>query len=424
MQYTIVMPKLSPTMESGQIVKWHKKIGEFVKEGDLLFDVNTDKATIEYRSPEEGFLRKIYTQENQAAARGASVAILTSTLDEKIDDAVSSPPAFSVEKKETMQKVEETAEIPSPSQPSFVPEPPLETVSFQESSWEFHKRALASPLARRLAQQEGLDLESTTGSGPDGMVVSRDLLGARKKTPFAFCEKTRPEIPAGSYVEEKPSLMRQVIGKRLQEAKSFIPHFYVTQEIQMSLLVEIRKELKSAEIDVTVNDCIVKAAALALRENPHVNSGFHSVNQTIIRFQTIDIAVAVSLPEGLITPIIRYADYKNLSQISQEIKALSLRAKEGKLRPEEYKGGSFTISNLGMYGIHDFQAVLNPPQAAILAVGAIEDKPLVSEGALVAGKVLTVALSADHRVVDGRDAALFLGSLKKFLENPSFLLLG
>jgi pyruvate dehydrogenase E2 component (dihydrolipoamide acetyltransferase) len=428
MPFTILMPKLSPTMEEGQIVRWHKKEGDLVKEGDLLFEVGTDKATVEYSAPEEGYLRKILALDGAMVALGKPVAIFTKSLQEPIEGFALSTPKDLPKKEETLVKEEKKKQLPSLAitlqGPTFAVEPPLSHLFFEEKNSEFHERILASPLARKLAQEQGLDLKSVKGSGPDGRIMSRDLSKAEKESIVSFRSKGSCSFAAGSYEEEKLSPMRQVIAKRLQEAKTFIPHFYLVQEIDASLLVEVRTELKNANIDVTFNDFIIKAAALSLREQPHVNSGFHSEHQTMIRFKTIDIALAVAMEGGLITPIIRFADYKNLGQISSEVKELVARAKEGKLKVEEYKGGSFTISNLGMYGTSEFMAILNPPQAAILAVGAIEDKPVIKANNVVSGKTLKLVLSADHRVVDGSDAALFLKEMKKFLENPALLLIG
>lgn len=217
--------------------------------------------------------------------------------------------------------------------------------------------------------------------------------------------------------------MRKVIGQRLQQSKTFIPHFYVSQDIDAEPMMHVREQLKNMGHKITFNDLIVRAAALALREHPEMNSGFNSANNSLIRFKTIDISIAVSVPAGLITPIVRYADFKNLGQISSEIRLLAQKAKEGKLSREEYSGGSFTISNLGMYGVSSFAGIINPPQAAILSVAGIEDKPVVKAGEVQAGKVMNVTLSADHRVVDGTDGAKFLKALQKYLENPSILLL-
>jgi pyruvate dehydrogenase E2 component (dihydrolipoamide acetyltransferase) len=217
--------------------------------------------------------------------------------------------------------------------------------------------------------------------------------------------------------------MRKIIGQRLQEAKTFIPHFYVTQEIDAERLISVRNELAAIGIKITYNDLVIRACALALKEHPEMNTGFNSVTQSIIQFKTIDIAIAVSLESGLITPIIRHADFKNVGQISSEVKNLAKRAREGKLAREEYVGGSFTVSNIGMFGVGEFKAIINPPQAAILAVGGILDQPIVKEGKVVPGKVMKCTLSADHRVLDGTDAAKFMKTLQKFLENASLLLL-
>ena len=235
-------------------------------------------------------------------------------------------------------------------------------------------------------------------------------------------EKHPPSLQE-PYEEESLTPIRKVIAQRLQEAKSFIPHFYVSQEIKAEALFEIREQLRNWEIKLTYNDFVVRACALALRKHPNVNSGFNTANNSLIRFKTIDIAIAVSIPIGLITPIVRHADYKNLGELSTEVRQLAKRAKDGKLDPQEYKGGSFTISNLGMYGITDFQAIINPPHAAILAVSGILDRPVIRNGNVVPGKVMNMTLSADHRVVDGVAAAQFLKTVQAYLENPAGLLL-
>jgi pyruvate dehydrogenase E2 component (dihydrolipoamide acetyltransferase) len=231
-----------------------------------------------------------------------------------------------------------------------------------------------------------------------------------------------PSHKPGSFEEEKLSPMRQVIARRLQEAKTFIPHFYVQQNVNVEALTQLREQLINKGIKLTLNDFVVRACALALREHPEVNSGFNSVNNTIIRFKTIDVCVAVAVNEGLITPIVRHADYKNLGELSVEIRSLAAKAKEGKLQQHEYKGGSFTVSNMGMYGINDFFPIINPPQAAILAIGGIHSTPIVKDGQIVAGKIMGISLSADHRVVDGAIASKFIKSVQDFLENPAILL--
>jgi pyruvate dehydrogenase E2 component (dihydrolipoyllysine-residue acetyltransferase) len=273
-----------------------------------------------------------------------------------------------------------------------------------------------------LAKEKKLDLSTVKGTGPNQRIMSRDLAKAQPSALTHFGHRETPSLPPGSYEELPLSPMRKVIGQRLQESKSFIPHFYVTQTIDAEPLVTIREQLKNQEVKLTINDFIVKASAWALRQHSVINSGFNSATQSIIQFKTIDIAVAVSVEGGLVTPIIRHVDYKNLGEIALEVRSLAQKAREGKLAPQEYKGGSFTISNLGMYGVTEFQAILNPPQAAILAVSGIQEVPVVRNGAVIPGKTLNLTLSVDHRVIDGVAAALFLQTLKKMLENPSILL--
>lgn len=239
----------------------------------------------------------------------------------------------------------------------------------------------------------------------------------------AFGLRESPSIAPGTYEEETMSPMRKIIGQRLQESKSFIPHFYVQQTIDAQPMISIREQLANNGVKVTFNDFVIRACALTLKNHPNVNSGFNSLNQTIIRFKTIDIAVAVSVNGGLITPIVRHADFKNLGELSVEVKDLAKRAKESKLEAHEYKGGSFTISNLGMYGVTDFQAIINPPQAAILAVSGIQDAAVVKNGHVVAGKTMNIQLSVDHRVIDGVAAAEFIKALQKLLESPAVLLM-
>ncbi|MFV0339267.1 MAG: dihydrolipoamide acetyltransferase family protein, partial [Parachlamydiaceae bacterium] len=266
-------------------------------------------------------------------------------------------------------------------------------------------------LAKKLAEKQGVDLSAVQGSGPRGRIVAKDLESAQPKR----SEEAVQELPL--------SPVRKVISQRLQEAKSTIPHFYVTMKIDAENLVEFREHLSKLEVKVSFNDCIVKACALALREHPVVNSGFHASKNAILQFNTIDVSVAVDTPSGLITPIVTSADHKSISEISAEIRALAQKAKAGKLAPAEFQGGSFTVSNLGMFGVESFAAILNPPQAAILAVGGILDEAVVKNGVVRPGKVMHLTLSADHRVVDGVKAAEFLGTLKKILEQPIALLI-
>lgn len=436
MPFTLNMPKLSPTMEEGTIVKWHKKPNEFIEAGDLLLEVATDKATVEYNALDGGWLRQVLVQEGEEAVVNQPIAILTEGQNESLEgyqvpkqaaeesQAASKEDLSQEEKKPAAEEVQvKQHKGTALQQPVFVPEPPLKNYVFEYPTQTLEKRVFASPLAKKIAKEKRLDLATVKGSGPNGRIMKRDLEKAQPAGRLAFSHRRAPQEAPGTYEERPLSPMRKVIGQRLQEAKSFIPHFYVRQEIDAAPLISIREQLKQGEVKVSVNDLIVKACAMTLKEHPEVNTGFHSGNQTIIQFKTIDIAVAVALPNGLITPIVRHADFKNLGELAIEIRTLAQKAKEGKLEPESYKGGSFTISNLGMYGITDFQAILNPPQSAILAVGGIQDVPILKENGVILGKKMSLTLSVDHRVIDGVVAATFMQSLKKYLENPAVLLI-
>jgi pyruvate dehydrogenase E2 component (dihydrolipoamide acetyltransferase) len=432
MPFTLTMPKLSPTMEEGTIAKWRKKEGEYVNAGDVLFEVATDKATVEHSALDAGFLRKILIREGEPAIVNQPLAILTEKKEESIEGY---QPEGELPKKaqpipQEAPSKESAEPAPRPSlqagsmaQPSFTPEPPLAHYSFSGPEGILEGRISASPLAKKLAKQERIDLTTIKGTGPHGRIMSRDLERGQPAARVTFGRRETPTIPPGTYEEVPLSPMRKIIGQRLQESKMFIPHFYTTQEVIVDKMFSLRAELSTAGLKVSYNDFILRATALALREHPDVNSGFNSVQQSLIRFKTIDISVAVSVAAGLITPIIRHADFKNLGQLSSEMKVLAAKAHGGKLMREEYTGGSFTVSNLGMYGISEFVAIINPPQAAILAVGGIEERALVKEGKVVPGKTMRLTLSADHRVLDGTGAAKFLKTLQSYLENPSLLLL-
>lgn len=431
MPFTLTMPKLSPTMEEGTIAKWHKKAGDKVEEGELLLELATDKATVEYNALDGGWLRKIVVPEGKNAVVNQAIAVFTENKEESIEGyqptGIQPETVKSVaEKRPEKAAAEEQVPIPKTGvlqQPAFVPEKPLEGYEYLSPIEEFEHRVFASPLAKKLAREKGLDLSTVKGTGPGHRIVCQDLERAQPSGTVAFGRREGPSIAPGTYEEESLSPMRKVIGQRLQESKSFIPHFYVQQTVDAQPLVTIRDQLVNMGIKVTFNDLMIRACALVLRQHPGVNSGFNTTNQSIIRFKTIDISVAVSLPTGLITPIIRHTDYKNVGEISLEVRSLAKRAKEGKLEMHEYKGGSFTISNLGMYGVTDFQAIINPPQAAILAVSGILDSPVIKNGMVVAGKTMNMTLSVDHRVIDGVAAAEFLKTLKQVVENPAALLI-
>jgi pyruvate dehydrogenase E2 component (dihydrolipoamide acetyltransferase) len=431
MPFTVTMPKLSPTMEEGTIIKWHKKPNDAVRSGELLLDVGTDKATIEYQALDGGYLRQILVKEGSMAQVGQAIAVFTVSPNESLEGFQIEPVPLTP----PQEKPAVACPVPSKPQqaaspssailesPAFAPEPPLQQYSFAFPKEAGAGRIAASPLAKKLALERGLDLTTVKGSGPKGRVVSRDLAMAQPDRRTAFGRRETPDTIPGTYEEVPLTQIRKVIGQRLQQAKTFIPHFYIRQEIDAEPLTKIRSQMKNYQIEATINDFIIRAAALSLREHPMVNSGFHATHQSIILFKTVDIAVAVSVEGGLITPIIRHADYKNLGEISVEMKQLARKARENALETHEYKGGSFTITNLGMYQVTEFISIINPPQSSILAVGGIEDCVRIQPNAMPsAGKKMNLTLSCDHRVVDGAIAAQFIKCLQKYLENPAVLL--
>lgn len=413
-------------MEEGTIAKWVVKVGDYIDVGDVMMEVSTDKATVEHTAIDSGFLKKILVSEGEEAFVNQPIAVLTETKDESIEGYAPEgyipvvKPAAAVEVASVAQQQKVVAPM---GQAEFAPEAPLEGYQFEHRVEASAERLKASPLARKMAKEKGLDIATVAGSGPGGRVVKEDLELALPAGDFVMGKREMPKDAPGSYVEEKLTQIQKTISQRLQQAKMFIPHFYVEQNVNADALTALREQLVNLNIKVSVNDCIVRACALALRKHPDVNSGFNSVNNTIIRFKTIDISVAVSTPSGLITPIVRHADHKNIEEISIEVRALAQRAKEAKLEAHEYKGGSFTVSNLGMYGVTSFKAIINPPQAAILAVSGIHEAPVMRDGTIGVGKVMKITLSADHRVIDGVAAAKFLNTVKYYLENPASLLL-
>ncbi len=424
MAILLKMPKLSPTMESGVIVKWRKKEGEQVKAGEVLIEVATDKATVEHEALDDGWLRRVLVKEGDEAQVNQPIAIVTVDANESIEGVQVEAPAKPVEEVQESAPESERPKISGKElvQPGFAPEPPLENYRFSHSREAIQGRVRASPLARKMAAEKNLDLTSVQGTGPGGRIMSVDLAKAQPAAEASFAPGYAPQVAPGTFEEEKLTPMRKAIGQRLQAAKTFIPHYYVRRSVQVDALVSVRDQLDVTGIKVSLNDFIIRACALALRKHPKVNSGYNSVNQTIIRYQTIDVCVAVSMEDGLITPVIWHADHKNLGEISSEIRYLAKRAREGKLQPHEYKGGSFTVSNLGMFGVDEFSAVINPPQGAILAVGAVMDQAVIRGGKAVPGKVLNLVLSSDHRVIDGAVAAQFLQTVKLYLENPAVLI--
>ena len=390
MPIILTMPKLSPTMEAGTLAKWHVKEGEEVQVDQLLMEVSTDKATVEYNAIDSGFIRKIIVQEGGDAKVNQPIAILTETKDEDISNVQ----LQESKKPQILSQVEVKVQEEPKVQPS--------------------QKIFASPLAKVMAKEKGLDLTNVIGTGPSGRIMSRDLANLSKQPPAAMGD---------SFLKEQLTPIRKVIAERLQQAKATIPHFYVKEEIDATQLIASRHQLKEQGLPITLNDLIVKGAALALKKHMDVNCGFDPQDKTILRFQTIDISIAVDSPLGLITPIITRTDQKSVTEISEDVKGLVRKAKAGKLQPHEFQGGSFTVSNLGMFGTLEFSAIINPPQGAILAVGAAIAKPRFINETLQKRDILTVTLSVDHRVIDGALAARFLNTLKMILESPAILLI-
>jgi pyruvate dehydrogenase E2 component (dihydrolipoamide acetyltransferase) len=404
MPFTLCMPKLSPTMTEGTIAKWHKAVGQHVDADELIIEIATDKATIEHHLPDPGWLRQILAKEGDRIAVGRPLAILSADEKEPISGYV---PQEVVIEGELF-----SASAPQPS--------PIVFAAVQTSVSAEEQRIAASPLAKKLSSRDGISLVGIRGTGPGGRIMSRDLEGLRpKKAPEALSFP----LPEGGTLQSLTP-MRQTIGRRLQYSKSNIPHFYVSSNVEVSDLVVRREELKSLGLHVTINDFLIKATSLALIAHPSLRCSYLPDRLSVFQHDHADIAVAVSLPGGLITPIVFQAETKSLLDISKEIRLLAEKAKAGKLQSQEYAGGAFTISNLGMFGIDEFVAIINPPQVAILAIGAISDIPVVKGGSIASGKVLTLTVSADHRAVDGTDAAAFLRTMKELLQDPATLIKG
>jgi pyruvate dehydrogenase E2 component (dihydrolipoamide acetyltransferase) len=434
MATNILMPALSPTMTEGTLARWLKKEGEQVKAGDVIAEIETDKATMEVEAVDEGVLGKILVADGTAGVKvNEPIAVLVEE-GETVPSAAAPAPAL---KPAAAAPEPAKAEAPAAA-PVAAPAPVANGHAHGD------ERIFASPLARRMAQQAGIPLSSLKGSGPNGRIVKADVEAARGGTapapvavaasaPAAAAPVAKP-APAPAAPITAPhrlvpnSGMRKVIARRLTEAKQTIPHFYVSMDIELDALLKLRGELnaKSAKdgpgaYRLSVNDFIIKAAALTLRRIPTVNASYTEDN--VILYDDVDISVAVSIPDGLITPIIRRADQKGLAAISSEMKDLAARAREGKLKLEEFQGGGFSISNMGMYGVSEFAAVINPPQAGILAVAAGQQRPVVRDGALAIATVMTCTLSVDHRVVDGALGAEWLAAFKAIVEEPLSLML-
>lgn len=418
MAIEVLMPALSPTMTEGALARWLKKEGDTVSSGDVLAEIETDKATMEVEAVDEGILGRILVPEGtQGVAVNTPIAILVAE-GESIPDTLDIPSA-----KPSQPATQTAAASPVPSAKPQAAEPTKPANKPQN-------KVFASPLAKRIAKQKGLDLSQITGSGPNGRIVRKDVENANGKPQKVASAPSSAAVasPSGGSQIVPHSTMRKVIARRLTEAKSTIPHFYVSVDIELDALMTLRSQLNATSPEegpeafkLSVNDMLVKAAAVALKRIPTVNASF--TEETMILHDDVDISIAVSIPDGLITPIVRQADKKSLRQISQETKDLVKRARAGKLKPEEFQGGTFSISNMGMYGVKDFSAIINPPQAAILAIAAGRKQPVVKGNELAVATVMTVTLSVDHRVVDGSVAAEWLSAFRSVVESPLTLVI-
>ncbi len=432
MAINILMPALSPTMTEGTLARWLKKEGDPIKAGDVIAEIETDKATMEVEAVDEGILGKILVPDGTEGV------------------AVNAPIAILVEKGEAVPSGAPVA-APKPAGPAPTPVPaaapaPAPTPVAAVAVAAAGDRIVASPLAKRIAMQAGIDLHGVIGTGPGGRIIKVDVEAAQKggaksapasasapsaapapaTTPAPAPKAPAPAITA-PHTAVPNSSVRKVIARRLSEAKATVPHFYVSMDVEIDALLKLRADLnaKSPKGDgafkLSVNDFVIKATAAALRRIPRVNASY--TEDATILYDDVDISVAVSIADGLITPIIRKADQKGLATISNEMKDLAARAKAGKLKPEEFQGGGFSISNMGMYGVSNFAAIINPPQAGILAVAAGQQRPVVKDGALAIATVMTCTLSVDHRVVDGALGAEWLAEFKRIVEDPLSLLL-
>ncbi len=416
MAIVINMPRLSDTMTEGVVAKWHKSVGDKVSEGDLLAEIETDKATMEFEAfpGQEGILLYIGTGEGEMSPVDTVLAILgeegedieslkggSGPIEEPVKEEVPAP-----------TPVEEAPAPAAPAAPVATPAPAAPIVVPSDGSVK------ASPLARKLASERGIDLNMLQGSGDHGRIIKRDVDSFNP----AFHTSAQPGInaaPAGveNYTDTPVSQMRKVIAKRLSESKFSAPHFYITMDINMDRAIDARKALNAnGDTKISFNDLVIKSCALALKKHPAINSAW--MGDSIRQSDHVHIGVAVAVEDGLLVPVLRHADLMPLSHISASVKDLAGKAKDKKLQPADWEGNTFTISNLGMFGIEEFTAIVNPPDAAILAVGGIKQVPVVKDGAVVPGNVMKVTLSCDHRVIDGASGAAFLQTVKGFLENP------
>ncbi len=432
----VIMPKLSPTMEEGQISRWLKKEGDKVSMGEPLAEIDTDKATMEMQALANGVLRKIIINEGQSAPLGQLIAIIAEPNEDIASMMSEAPAAAPAKQEQPKQEPTQRQEQEKPAaQPARQPQAKAAAASAAPAPRPVDNgqpasdsaRMIVSPLAARMAAEAGIDLRSLQGSGPGGRIIKRDIEAAISQPkaepsfPRAVSPGQVPQIGASAYRDEPASEIRKTIAKRLVTSLGPVPHFFLTTEIEMDRAAEMRRGINALDPDlkISINDVIIKVAAAALVQHPEVNASFQE--KFVRYYERADVGVAVAIEEGLITPVVRAADQKSLSQIATEVRELAERARSRRLKPEEYTGATFSISNLGMFGIDEFTAVINPPEGAILAVGSMSPKPVVRDNEIVIRQMMRVTMSCDHRVIDGATGAKFLQTFKKILENPLYL---
>jgi len=433
MSINILMPALSPTMTEGKLAKWHVKEGDAVKSGQVICEIETDKATMEVEAVDEGKVGRIVVPEGAEGVKvNAVIAILLEEGETEVKGGAAAPPAAApAPKAEPAPAQAPSSPGPRASRPAQDHDAGLEARGPKEHEAPRGQRIFASPLAKRIAAEKGVDLAGLKGSGPNGRIVKADVEGAKPGT-AAPKAAPRPSAPSAQPIFTAPgdqriphTAVRKVIARRMLESKQTVPHFYLTVEYEIDALLAARAAIneiaRKKDARVSVNDMVVKACAKALRDHPECNASW--TEDEMIQYGAVDISVAVATDRGLITPIVRNADLKGVAQISIEMKDLAARAKIGKLKLDEFQGGGFTISNLGMFGVKEFAAIINPPQAMILAVGAGEERAVARKGEIVIRNMMSCTLAVDHRVVDGAMGAQFLQTLRAYIEQPAAMLI-
>ena len=405
MAEVINMPRLSDTMEEGTLAKWFKKVGDSVKEGEILAEIETDKATMEFESFHDGVLLHIGIDEGSTAPVDSIIAVIGS----KGEDI------SSIIKGDNTAKEEPKPEVKEEPKPEIKEEVKSVVVSNESTD-----RILISPLARKLANEKGIDIKSIKGSGDNGRIIKRDI-DSYKSSDYSQFIQPRPSVTESSN-ESQNSTMRKAIAKRLSDSKFSAPHYYLNIECEMDNMISFRKQfINTQNIKISFNDIIAKAVSLSLARHPKVNSRWY--DDKIVFYDHVHLGVAVAVDDGLIVPVVKYANSKDLPEINIEIKDFAVRAKNKKLTPAEIEGSTFTISNLGMFGIESFTSIINQPNSAILSIGAIIEKPIVKNGDIVIGNTMKLTLACDHRTVDGATGSLFLKTLKEYIENPVSILI-